>query len=201
MIEPDWPQCLTLWQCVGCGSMGNSEPCLGTCDFKRLMVVGVEDHAELLDYFLTISERLDLLRALASNVAAASESAELFAGALEELRQSARNLLHEVPEELDPPPAVAPDERAEVWLCASCGQVEAPRDCLGICIRRNGEFVRASDHDSLSARIDSARNELRELASLARQVGWTRPRPGQVERARHAFQTKAREFSSASRGL
>jgi hypothetical protein len=155
------------------------------------MLVGVEAHADLLEYFLTLSERLDPLRELAREIAAAAETQERFTNSFEALRSQARNLLRPAPEETEPQGVVDPDERHEVWLCTSCGQVEAPRDCLGICVRRNGEFVRATDHDGLGARIESGRREARRLATLARQIGWTSPRPGQADTLRNAVRRSA----------
>lgn len=198
MSEPDWPQCLTLWRCIGCGSMGNAEACQGTCAFKRLMVVTAEDHAELLDYFLALSERRDVLHDLARAIAAAAQTEEGFAHSHEALRVEARRLLRAAPEENDPPPPIPPDERLETWRCASCGQVEAQHECLGICIRRNGDYVTGEDHDALSAGIQGLRHETRKLASLARQIGWSSPRPGQLEGARVALGMTAQSLLPAA---
>jgi hypothetical protein len=192
MAGQDLPQSLVFWQCVGCGSMGNSEPCTGTCDFQRLTVVAVEDHAELLDFCLTLSNQLAALRELARDVALASEGPESFSAALETLRFRARKTLRASSATQDPPAAAGPDNRLEVWQCATCGQAEAQHQCLGICIRRNAEFIRAEDHDALRARMEEARSEMQKLASLARQVGWSLPRPGQSERMRDALLTLAR---------
>ena len=32
-------------------------------------------------------------------------------------------------------------EPVETWLCTSCGRIEAPRPCLGICVRQQVEMV------------------------------------------------------------
>jgi hypothetical protein len=198
MVEPDLPDCLTLWRCIGCGSMGGADLCLGTCAFKKLMLVSAEDHAALLDYFLTLSERRKSLQGLARAIADATETEEAFAKAGEGVRQQARAQLHRAPEENDPPPAIAPDDRLETWRCASCGQVEALHECLGICIRRNGDYVRGEDHDALNTQIERLRDETRRLASLARQFGWARPRPGQGEVMRAALGQAARRLLTAA---
>lgn len=194
--EGDWPVCLNLWQCVGCGSMGNSNECTGACAFKRVMVIDVERHADLLEYFLTLSERLDSLRELARQAAAACESEKAFLAGGERLRTQAKKLLQSTPETQEPP--IAAEERNEVWECTSCGQVEAPRECLGICIRRKGEFVRGEDHDALSARIEKNRRDVRRLTTFARQIGWAVPRPGQSERTLEALRTMADELLNAA---
>ncbi len=184
------PECLTLWRCIGCGAMGNAKECQGTCDFKRDFVVDAASHADLLEFFLSLSDHNEALHLLARDVVAETAAAERFERALAGLRARAKRLLAEALGE-EPPQAVPPDERAEIWLCVSCDMVEAPRDCLGICIRRNGDFVRGKDHDALSAQIESARIESRSLAALARQIGWATPRPGQFERTRGALRTMA----------
>ena len=197
MAEADdaLPESLTLWRCIGCGAMGNAKECVGRCDFKRASVVDAASHADLLEYFLNLSETNEALREFAREVAVKAATPEGFARALEGLRQRAKDLLARAPRE-QAPQAVPDDERAEIWLCAVCGMVEAPRDCLGICVRRTGDFVRADDHDSLGARITGARAENRPLAALARQIGWSVPRPGQLERMREAAQSAAMTFSA-----
>lgn len=189
-VDETAPETLTLWQCVGCGAMGNAEECVATCDFKRVFVVDAASHADLLEYFLSLSEYNERLREFAREIVAETETAERFERALTDLRVRGKALLAQAPRE-KAPQAVPEDERAEIWLCAACGMVEAPRDCLGICVRRTGDFVRADDHDALSARIEKARLEARSLLTLARQIGWTIPRPGQSERMRDALRSMA----------
>ncbi len=194
-VDETSPESLTLWRCIGCGAMGNARECVGACDFKRAFVVDAVSHADLLEYFLNLNEFNENLREFAREVAAVTATAESFERALPDLRQRAKKLLARAPRE-KAPQAVPDDERAEIWLCAVCGMVEAPRDCLGICVRRTGDFVRADDHDSLGARITGARAENRPLAALARQIGWSVPRPGQLERMREAAQSAAMTFSA-----
>jgi hypothetical protein len=189
-VDETAPETLTLWQCVGCGAMGNAKECVAACDFRRYFVVNAASHADLLEYWLSLSEYIEALRGLAREIVAEAETPERFERALERLRLRARDLLAQAPPE-QAPPAVPPDERAEIWLCAACGVVEAPRDCLGICVRRTGDFVGAADHDALSARIEMARLEARSLAALARQTGWTVARPGQAGRMRAALRNMA----------
>jgi hypothetical protein len=130
MSEADWPQCLTLWRCIGCGSMGAGESCDGSCAFKRLMVVAAEDHADLLDCFFTLSARRDELRGFARSLAAAAATEVGFARKRHALRLQARDLLRIAPEDPPSPPVVPKDERFETWRCTSCGQVEAQNECL-----------------------------------------------------------------------
>jgi hypothetical protein len=189
-VDETSPDALTLWCCVGCGAMGNARDCVAACAFKRAFVVDAASHADLLEYFLNLREYNEALRELARELAMETATPESFERALPDLRLRGKNLLARAPRE-KAPQAVPEDERAEIWLCGACGMVEAPRDCLGICVRRTGDFVRAEDHDALGARIERAGAQNRPLAALARQIGWSFPRPGQLERMREAARSAA----------
>lgn len=175
--------------------MGNAKDCIAACDFKRAFVVDAASHADLLDYFFNLRDYNQALRLFAGKIVAETATSERFERALTDLRLRAKSLLAQAPRG-EAPQAVPQDERAEIWRCSACGVVEALRDCLGICVRRTGDFVRTEDHDALSARIESAQAENRPLAALARQIGWSVPRPGQLERMREAARRAAMDFSA-----
>ena len=40
---------LTMWTCVGCGSLGKFRECSGICAYRKLQVIGVEQYADLLE--------------------------------------------------------------------------------------------------------------------------------------------------------
>jgi predicted RNA-binding Zn-ribbon protein involved in translation (DUF1610 family) len=184
--EIDFPECLTLWRCIGCGSMGNTVDCTGTCDFRRDYVVTAEMHADLMEAAMLAEERAADLRDFAGTVFAAPDGA-----ALEALKPRARALVAAAPAIAAP---AEDDGRAEIWRCASCGLVEAQHDCLGICIRRTGEFVSVVDHDRLAARLDALRRDDRALTTLARQIAWAAPKPGQAETMRQALAARAHDL-------
>jgi hypothetical protein len=188
--EQDGPQCLTLWQCIGCGSMGNAESCEGTCNFAKLELVTAQQHAYLLDQCLAVTDQTEQFKTLVREIAAQTENGDHFERAYRSLQLRARRLLHHVRKDENPRAAPA-DERATIWLCASCGQVEAPQECLGVCIRRNGEFVRAEDHDATEARTEAAQQEANKLIPLVRHLAWATPRAGQWERTRQSFRQRA----------
>jgi hypothetical protein len=193
----DLPDCLTLWRCIGCGAMGNAAECTGDCDFQRRFVVDAEVHADLLESYLGLSERRAALGAFAEDVAAATEPAPdttaepgRFQEVLAGLRARAKALLAAAPD--GPPAAPAPaEERAEIWLCGSCGLVEAQRNCLGICIRRTGDFVQTTDHDRLAAEVAALDRQIGALSVLLRQIAWSTPKPGQAEATRLALRRSA----------
>jgi hypothetical protein len=170
--------------------MGNAAECVGTCEFRRHFVVDVALHADLLGFFLDQSNRNEALRQFANEVLAETETAEGFERAQARLRARAKSLVARPPIE-NAPQAAPPDERSEIWRCACCGQVEAPKDCLGVCIRRKADFVLAPTHDELAARIDGLEGESRALTALARLIAWSAPKAGQTEAARLAFRKEA----------
>ncbi|MCI4677425.1 septum formation initiator family protein [Rhodoblastus acidophilus] len=187
---------LVMWRCIGCGAMGNGEACVGACDFKRLEVVDAQDYADLLEGRDEIDEQTARLSELARAVATLTASANDLASEYRALRERARKLLGALDRDVMdlPAPTTSEDERMTIWLCSACGQVEAPQDCLGICIRRMGEFVRAEACDKPAAAIAARYNCVRGLKSLLRQFAWVAPRAGQEEKTRVVFRKKAAEL-------
>lgn len=186
-------ECLTLWRCIGCGAMGNTAECTGGCDFHRGFVVDAEVHAELLENVLLLRERTAALRQFIGDVIAATEI-DPFEPALADLRLRARQLLAETSNAVRPE-AAPEDERAEVWLCATCGMAEAQRNCLGICIRRTGDFVLTTQHDQLAADALALDGTVAAMAVMLRQIAWSAPKPGQSETMRAALRTSGRQLA------
>jgi hypothetical protein len=193
LAEGNLPDCLTLWRCIGCGAMGSVEQCTGSCAYQKLDVVGAEDHADFLEHFGAINVQARRLEPVVRQIAALGEEHPDHERAYRSLQKSARTLIRSLDHRaISARNAMVPeDERATVWWCATCGQVEAPQSCLGICIRRNGDFVRSQDHDELAARVELAQRGTREMASLVHQLAWVTPRTGEWDSACRAFQNKA----------
>jgi hypothetical protein len=190
------PDCLTLWRCIGCGAMGNSEPCTGTCAFRKLEIASADEYAELLEGFATIAEQAERLAVVVQEIAVLGGSSNDHEHDYRSLQIRARETLRLVQQgESSRKLIVTPaDEYATVWLCGTCGQIEAPQSCLGVCIRRNGEFLRADHYAELAARIEAQLRKAHELRSLVLQLAWVAPRAGQWEQACRAFQEKAVEL-------
>jgi len=198
---------LALWRCIGCGAMGNAEACVGTCEFRKVEIVAVQDYADRLERRLVFEDQSERLVALARAITALAANQNNLGDDYRALQKRARELLRALPcdkEQWDGG-ALADDEREFVWLCASCGQAEAPQNCLGVCIRRMGEFVRADAYDELAAQREARQGIARELTSLLRQFAWVAPRPGQEERTLAVFRRRAaalaQSFDAISRGL
>jgi hypothetical protein len=171
---------ITVRACIGCGAIDNAQPCLGTCIDRRLELVRAEQHG------------------LA--VAALAESER----ALAELRSLVSRLARSVPEEADWEPlrararaalrgaaAPVPGDVVEAWACDSCGRIEAPQPCIGVCVRPETPMVPASEHEAVLAQAAAARREFDQLAPPVRQLAWSTPRPGQFERTARAIHEAA----------
>jgi len=184
---------LVLWRCVGCGAMGNNQPCSGACAFRKLAVVSADEYAELLESLFAIKDEAERLEAVVGKIAGLRDVQDNFEPAYARLQRVARECLRSADhdETFWRKPVDPEFEAATVWLCATCGQVEAPQSCLGICIRRNGEFLRADHYLELAAQIETMQRRARDLIALVRQLARVAPHAGQCEKTCRAFQEKA----------
>ncbi|MDI9850151.1 hypothetical protein QM467_19115 [Rhodoblastus sp. 17X3] len=158
--------------------------------------MSADEYADLLESFATVAEQAESLAAVVQEIAALGGGTGDHEGAYRRLQIRAREILRLSPQcEPSHQIVVTPaDEYATVWLCRTCGQVEAPQSCLGVCIRRNGDFVRSSDYVELVARFEAQIFKAHQFRSLLLQLAWVAPREGQWERACQAFREKAVEL-------
>ena len=172
-----YPECLVLWRCIGCVAMGNSEPCAGACKFRKLEIVGAVEYAELVENFAAIKEQTNRLQAMVGEISGLGEEQSDYEHAYRELQRHAGEFLRSSDrDELSGLDKIGQEfEPATVWLCATCGQVEAPQSCLGVCIRRNGEFLRADHYVALAIQIEEEQRHAREFLALVRQLAWVAP--------------------------
>jgi hypothetical protein len=168
-------------QCIGCGSMRVDETC-DVCDYERLELVPAEE----LDRSLAAYERAALtaarLRTVLADVLAETEGQEP-AEALKRAAAAARTALAEVA----PAPDVGSDaergdpaepEAMTIWRCRRCGSVDAMQECLGICIWKRFEWVRADASHAAAVSARRVSSHERRLRTAARQLAFSRPRGG-----------------------
>jgi hypothetical protein len=158
-----------MWSCIGCGAMGTDQPCLGPCDDHALDLVRAVEYDAAVAHVMGIRERSRPLLELVRELAEAHDQ-----GAFLALRERARAVLHGAAE----PAEVLAAEPFRAWLCSGCGRVEAPRACLGVCLRRPEEVVRADRHAEVLARAADADRDAHALWGLVRRLAWTTPREG-----------------------
>ena len=187
--EYQFPSSLTMWTCIGCGAMGNFQDCSGTCAYRKLEVIGVQEYADLLERLDMVTGQADSLRSLVRLIA-------LFAWEESDAEEFYRSHQHQARSALRAFPPFEHDgattaDSSTVWQCASCEQIEAPRQCIGVCTRRRGEFVRAEDYESLRRRLFETIRQSQRLTAFVQKLAWVSPKSGQWERTCDAFRKQA----------
>jgi hypothetical protein len=130
--------------------------------------------------------RADALRPVVAAVAASATGHPVTYAALQ---AAARHALAEAP----PPVAAAPPARVvETWWCATCGRVEAPQPCIGVCVHTPEDMVAADEHARAADAARAAHDETIRLERLVRLLATVTPRAGQVERTLSALRAPAR---------
>lgn len=184
---PPPPQTVALWRCVACGAMGASAECRGGCDFQRLRAVDAALYADLWESGEAEGALFEACAALLAALSAGD--AQTLERRYPDLRAAARAAL--AGPEAPSAPLLDDDDVFEVWRCATCGEAEAPQECLGVCVHPVRDYVREEDWRDLAARVDAARARAQALRGLLRQIAQTTPRAGQWPRAAAYFAAAA----------
>jgi hypothetical protein len=158
---------------------------VGTCETgcaeHKLVVVRSATLHELAEIESTITANTGRLREIA---AALQETPKKdWQAAYEAIQQQARVALRAAPD--DPATAAIlgePTEPAITWWCDRCEGVDAPQECLGICLWRPVDWTREDLYRELRARVIAKYAAELRLRDIARRVAHARPRPGQHER-------------------
>jgi hypothetical protein len=150
--------------------MGTDQACLGPCGDRALDLVWAADHDAVVAQAAQSRERARPLLEVVRELAVASGGEPAYRA----LQQHAREALHQVA--APPEPLSVGEFRA--WLCTGCGRVEAPQPCLGVCVRKPDEVVRADHHAAVAARAADAEHGAHELAALVSRLAWSTPRDG-----------------------
>jgi hypothetical protein len=174
--------------CIACGAIDSGHTCLGTCREHRLELVAADEHAAAGARLEALDGQLRERRALAEQLARGAPSGDEW----EALRVRARAALRVLA-------APAPGAVVATWACDSCGRVEAPQECLGVCVRPVTPMVPASEHAGLLARAEATQQELERLAPLVRQLAWTRTKVGRENDAARALHALAGDLAGACR--
>ena len=173
---------IDVLQCIGCGAIATPQPCLGTCVDRRLDLVAADQHALAESAVEAMETTRTLRRALLGEVA----RSPLAPADWELLRARARVALR-------PPPAATPAAVITTWACDSCGRIEAPQPCIGVCVRPVVTMVPATEHHALLTRARELTEALERASVPLRQLAWTTPRPGAWEASARALRASAVE--------
>ena len=180
--------------CIGCGAMRQQESCEGACRERRLELVSGSDYDELTAAAAACRDRLEGFGAVVGELARAEPGPGEFRVAYEALQQSARSVLRRsgpaAGDRDDELPARA--ETVILWRCEDCGGVDAPQECIDVCIWGPADWVDAALYEPQRSRATMDGEAERSLAGLLRRFAFTTPRDGQWERSWRAFQSQAR---------
>lgn len=69
-------------------------------------------------------------------------------------------------------------EPTVTWWCERCGGLDAPQPCVGVCVRRQAEWVNLEALERQRAAAHVRLQDERRLAGTVRAITLTRPRPG-----------------------
>ena len=188
------PRRLTIPGCIGCGAMRQQESCEGACRERRLEFVSGGDYDELTAVAAACRARIEAFGAVVGELARTEPGSGESRAAYEALQQSARSVLRRsgpaAGDRGDELPARA--ETVIVWRCEDCGGVDAPQECIDVCIWGPADWVDAALYELRRSRAAVDREVEQSLAGLLRRFAFTTPREGQWERSWRAFQSQAR---------
>ena len=159
MSEARSDAAVTVLTCIGCGALSTPQPCLGTCADRRLELVSAQEHEQAL---ARLAGAREITRDLAAAGAADPEAAYR---ALQARARAAVTL-----------PPLAQADAVTTWECVSCGRIEAPQECIGVCVRNPVPMIRLPAHAGVLAQLNA-------LSGVLRLLAWSTPRPGQWGRS------------------
>ncbi len=174
--------------------MRQQESCEGACRERRLELVSGSDFDELTAAAATCRDRIEGFGAVVGELARTEPRPGEWRAAYEALQRSARSVLRrsgpaaggrgdELP---------SPAETVVVWRCEDCGGVDAPQECIDVCIWGPADWVDAALYEPQRSLAAVDREVEQSLAGLLRRFAFTTPRDGQWERSWRAFQSQAR---------
>jgi hypothetical protein len=186
------PDRLTVPACIGCGAMSRPGTCEMGCREQRLDLVRGAAYDELAAVIAASSVAVQELLPIAEQLA--SEHPEGYETAYRSVQDRARAALLRCADVSGRDDVLAEaSEPATTWWCPQCGGIDAPQECLGICVWRPVEWVGADAYRHQREHALSERAIESRLRALARRVVSVTPREGQWERCWLALQTEARD--------
>ncbi|MFI5067927.1 MAG: hypothetical protein ACHP9Z_28650 [Streptosporangiales bacterium] len=188
------PRRLSIPGCIGCGAMRQYESCPGACRERRLELVSGGDYDELAAAAAACRVRLGGLWDVVGELARTEPGPGEWRAAYAAGQQSARSALRRFS------PAAeghgdelrSPAQTVIVWRCQDCGALDAPQECIDVCIWGPVDWVDAGCYESERAQAAVDRELEQSLAGLLRRLAFATPRDGQWERSWRTLQSQAR---------
>ncbi len=174
--------------------MRQYESCEGACRERRLELVSGSDYDELTAVAAACRVRIEGFGAVIGELARAEPGSGELRVAYEALQQSARSVLRRSGRAAGDRDDELPSRAGTVivWRCEDCGGVDAPQECIDVCIWGPADWVDATSYEAERSRATVERVVEQSLAGLLRRFAFVTPREGQWERSWRAFQSQAR---------
>ena len=129
--------------------MRQEEGCAGGCSERKLELVSGDDYDQLMAAAADCRARVQGLRAVAGELARTEPGPGEWQAAYEALQRSARAALrHYRPAPGGPGDPFPAAGTVTVWRCPDCGSVDAPQECIGVCIWHPAEWVDAAAYEA-----------------------------------------------------
>jgi hypothetical protein len=181
---------VTVSACIACGRVDRLAECTGDCADRRLMLVDAGAHAEVERAAERARAAAEPLRSLVARLDDAPAGEGAAAAHYADLQRTARQALDEL--HADEPALKPPALAIETWRCLTCGRIEAPQPCLGVCIKHPADMIAADVHAPVRTQAEAAFAELARLTELVRRIAHTTPRAGQAARTLGALRDETR---------
>ena len=191
------PQEVALLSCIGCGARDLIRPCTGDCADRKLELIPATDRDRLLELAADARRSVSGLRAVVLPLASAEPTPDDAETAYREVQRAARDALarrQDVAEDV----SETPPEPIVAWWCATCGRIEAPQPCIGVCMRQPERLVSAALYDDAFAQAADLRRAEQLLRRLARLVASLHPAGGEWQRTWRALRPRARTALAAA---
>lgn len=182
---------IVIPRCIGCGAMYEPERCTHGCREERLEVVAAGEFEALDRAKRSALARIESVLPVLGELSAAAPAGGDWQRAYRALARAARAALHDAALPATASADGTGAERLSVWRCPRCGAVDAPQECLGICIWRRFEWVAVADYDACRGELEAARELDRRVMGLLSRLAFATPRPGAWERSWRALGQEA----------
>jgi ferredoxin len=201
MIEPNTttvPVRLDVATCVGCGAMQRLGVCEDGCHEQRLDLVRAAAYDELVAVRQSAHACTAAFRAVLDDFVRRQPAVWQFEPAYRSVQERAARALHRFP---DPPLQDAvlrgPTQPAATSWCSQCGGIDAPQQCLELCIWRAVEWVSYSAYQQERLRAVSEWMIETRLRQSVRRIASITPLEGEWAHTWRVLQAEAQETLDA----
>ncbi len=84
---------ITAWQCIGCGKIEAPQPCIGVCQDRKVLLVGLDEHQQALDEIQRVYGQLQDLQDVLTRLARSTPRAGQWEPSYLALQAQARDVL------------------------------------------------------------------------------------------------------------